>query len=72
MKKYSVELYFYSDENQKEEFKNPHTIPDLDMYSKSTIVKNIVADNWQAAKNKIISRFPKIAYIHLLETSSIY
>ena len=65
-KKYFIELYFHKDNKSSLEDK-----PNLDNYLSNTEISEIVANSWKEVKDKIIIKYPNIAYIHLLESRNM-
>lgn len=68
LEKYYTELYFYEN---KDENKGLTDTPNLDEYSKSVVVYDVIATSWENAKNKIINKYPDVAYIHTIETRKL-
>ncbi len=68
MTKFSVELFFYKDSNITDILSD---IPDLDSYKKDTLIEHISESNWNKAKEKILSKYPNVAYIHILDKKDL-
>ena len=68
MKKFKLELYFYKDTKQK---RNLSDKPNLDLYSKKTILKSISSTNINNARTLLEKQYDNLAYIHILNIENL-
>jgi hypothetical protein len=66
--KYYTELYFYANETENKGFTE---IPNLDEYSKTVIPFEVSANSWESAKKQIMTKYPNVAYIFVLESKNL-
>jgi len=66
--KYFVELYYYKKDITGEGLQET---PQLDNYMLDTTMTAIIATSWDNAKEKILKKYPKTAYIYVHETRNL-
>lgn len=62
MKEFYTELYFAKEPIEHIKCSD---VPNLDSYSESTVMFEVVASDWRSAKKVIADKYPNVAYIHL-------
>lgn len=68
MKEFSLELYFYSENNEELGLLD---IPDFDLFSERTILVRIRSKCISTLKIELISKYKSLAYIHVLDVNNL-
>lgn len=68
MTKFSVELFFYKNNDKNSGLSE---IPDLDNYKKETVTEYVTANDWNSAKEKILHKYPDVAYLIVQYTENL-